>query len=102
MRPHEAISYLKKVFSPAIGVEPSSQILAILAYACGHPPLKNKSDGKSRSAGCLGLALISSENLNFEMASNEPERPSAGIGLVGWPAQGVSIAATMEGYAVDR
>jgi len=28
-------SHLKKVFSPDIGVEPSSQVLDILEYACG-------------------------------------------------------------------
>jgi hypothetical protein len=47
-------SYLKKVFSPNIGVEPSSQFLDILEYACGLS---------------LGLALILNENPNFEMAS---------------------------------
>jgi hypothetical protein len=49
-------SYLKKVFSPDIGVEPSSQVLDILEYACGL---------------ILGLVLISNENPNFEIASNE-------------------------------
>jgi len=48
--------HLKKVFSLDIGVEPSSQILDILEYACGL---------------ILGLALISNENPNFEIASNE-------------------------------
>jgi hypothetical protein len=47
-------SHLKKVFSSDIGVEPSSQILDILEYACGL---------------ILGRALISTENPNFEMAS---------------------------------
>jgi len=47
-------SHLKKVFSSDIGVEPSSQVLDILEYACGM---------------ILGLALISTENPNFEMAS---------------------------------
>ena len=50
-------SHLKKVFSSDIGVEPSSQVLDILKYACGLS---------------LGLALISPENPNFEMASKEP------------------------------
>ena len=48
-------SHLKKVFSSDIGVEPSSQILDILEYACGL---------------ILGFALISNENPNFETASN--------------------------------
>jgi hypothetical protein len=48
------ISHLKKVFSPDIGVEPSSQVLDILKYACGLT---------------LDLALISTENPNFEIAS---------------------------------
>ena len=43
---------LKKVFSPDIGVEASSQILDILKYACGL---------------ILGFALISNENPNFEI-----------------------------------
>ena len=55
-------SYLKKVFSPELGVEPSSQVLDILQYACG---LR------------LGLALISDENLNFEIASRKHR--SAGL-----------------------
>ena len=46
--------HLKKVFSSNIGVEPSSQILDKLEYACGL---------------ILGFALISNENPNFEMAS---------------------------------
>jgi hypothetical protein len=48
-------SHLKKVLSSDIGVEPSSQVLDILEYACGL---------------ILGLALISTENPNFEMVSN--------------------------------
>jgi len=48
-------SHLKKVFSPDIGVEPSPQVLDILKYACGLS---------------LGFALISNENPNFEIASN--------------------------------
>jgi hypothetical protein len=40
---------------PDIGVEPSAQVLDILEYACGL---------------ILGLALISTENPNFEMASS--------------------------------
>jgi hypothetical protein len=51
-----SISHLKKVFSSDIGVEPSSQVLDILEYACGL---------------ILSLALISNENPNFEMASKE-------------------------------
>jgi hypothetical protein len=47
--------HLKKFFSPDIGVEPSSQVLDILEYAFGL---------------ILGLALISTENPNFEMASS--------------------------------
>jgi len=47
-------SHLKKAFSSDIGVEPSSQVLDILEYACGL---------------ILGLALISTENPSFEMAS---------------------------------
>ena len=49
-------SYLKKVFSPGIGVESLSQVLDILEYACGL---------------ILGLALISNENPNFEIASKQ-------------------------------
>jgi hypothetical protein len=49
-------SYLKKVFSPDIGVEPSPQVLDILEYACGLS---------------LGFALISYENPNFEIASEK-------------------------------
>jgi len=48
-------SHLKKVFSPDIGVEPSSQVLNIPKYVCG---LR------------LGFALISNENPFFETASN--------------------------------
>jgi hypothetical protein len=48
-------SHLKKVFSSDISVEPSSQVLDILEYACGL---------------ILGLALISKENPNFEMTSS--------------------------------
>jgi hypothetical protein len=48
-------SHLKKVFSPDIGGEPSYQVLDMLKYACGL---------------ILGLALISTENPNFEIASN--------------------------------
>jgi tryptophan synthase alpha subunit len=48
-------SYLKKVFSPGVGVESLSQVLDILEYACGL---------------ILGLALISNANPNFEMASS--------------------------------
>jgi hypothetical protein len=40
----------------SIGVEPSSQILAIFEYACGLS---------------LNPALIANENSNFEMASND-------------------------------
>jgi hypothetical protein len=47
-------SHLKKAFSSDIGVEPSYQALDILEYACGL---------------ILGLALISTENSKFEMAS---------------------------------
>ena len=46
-------SHLKKVFSPDIGVEPSSQVLDILEYADGL---------------ILGLALISTENPTFKIA----------------------------------
>ena len=53
-------SHLKKVFSPELGVEPSSQVLDILEYACG---LR------------LGLALISDKNPNFEIASNFMDVP---------------------------
>ena len=52
-------SHLKKVFSPELGVEPSSQVLDILEYACG---LR------------LGLALISDKNPNFEIASRKNYR----------------------------
>ncbi len=54
-----SISHLKKVFSPDIGVEPSSQVLDILEYACGL---------------ILGLVLISTENPNFEVASRFREK----------------------------
>jgi hypothetical protein len=47
-------SHFKKVFSSDIGVEPSYQVLDMLEYACGL---------------ILGLALIPTENPNFEMAS---------------------------------
>ena len=46
-------SHLNNVFSLDIGVEPSSQLLDILEYACGL---------------ILGLALISNENPNFDIA----------------------------------
>jgi len=46
-------SNLKKVFSPDIGVEPSSQVLDIFEYASGL---------------ILGLVLISTEKPNFEIA----------------------------------
>jgi hypothetical protein len=52
-------SHLKTVFSPDIGVEPSSQVLDILEYACGL---------------ILGLILISTENPNFEVASRFREK----------------------------
>ena len=48
-------SHLQKVFSSDIGVESSYQVLDILEYACGLT---------------LGLALISNENPDFEMASS--------------------------------
>ncbi|MGA8178410.1 MAG: hypothetical protein WB792_00020 [Desulfobacterales bacterium] len=48
-------SDLKKVFSSDIGVEPLSQVLDILEYACGL---------------ILGVAVISTENPNFEMTSS--------------------------------
>jgi hypothetical protein len=47
---------LKKVFSPDIGVDASLQVLDIHEYVCGLN---------------LGLALISNENPNFEIASIE-------------------------------
>jgi hypothetical protein len=50
--------HLKKVFSPDIGVEPLSQVLDIREYACGW---------------ILGLALISTENSNYEITSNQIE-----------------------------
>jgi len=53
--------HLKKVFSSDIGVEPSYQVLDILEYAC---------------VLILGLALISTENPNFEVAF------SVNIGLI--------------------
>jgi hypothetical protein len=49
-------SHLKKVFSSDIGVESSYQVLDIPEYASGL---------------ILGLALISIENLNFEMTSGD-------------------------------
>jgi hypothetical protein len=48
-------SHLKKVFSANPGVATSDQVFEILMHVCGL---------------MLGLALISSENPNFEMASN--------------------------------
>ena len=54
MRVSYSRRHLKKVFSPDIGVEPLSQVLDILEYACGL---------------ILGLALISTENPNFEITS---------------------------------
>ena len=48
-------SYLKKVFWPNLGVEPSLQVLDILEYACA---LKR------------GPALILNQNPFFELASN--------------------------------
>jgi len=60
-------SYLKKVFSPGIGVESLSQVLDILEYACGL---------------ILGLALISNENPNFEIASNISFRACRGPNLL--------------------
>jgi len=47
----------KKVFSPDIGVEASSQVLAILEYVSGLP---------------LGFALISNENPNFGIGFYRP------------------------------
>jgi len=55
-------SRLKKVFSPELGVEPSSQILDPPRRTCGL---------------VLGLALISTENPNFEIASKHPARTAA-------------------------
>ena len=49
-------SRLKKVFSPELGVEPLSQVLDILEYACGWR---------------FGLALISDKNPNFEIVSSD-------------------------------
>ncbi len=54
--PKENRSHLKKVFSSDIGVDPSSQVLDILEYACGL---------------ILGFVLISTENPNFEIASKK-------------------------------
>ena len=51
-------SHLKNVFSAELGLEPSSQVLDILKYACG---LR------------LGIALISGKNPNFEIASSNSE-----------------------------
>ena len=62
-------SHLKKVFSPELGVEPSSQVLDILEYACG---LR------------LGLALISDENPNFEIAYSLPADIQSCAGRSGW------------------
>jgi hypothetical protein len=47
-------SHLKKVFSPDIGVKPSSQVLDMIEYVCGL---------------ILGLVLISAENADVEIAS---------------------------------
>jgi hypothetical protein len=46
--------HLKKVFSPDIGVKPSSQVLDMIEYVCGL---------------ILGLVLISAENADVEIAS---------------------------------
>jgi len=56
-------SHLKKVFSPDIGVEPSYQVLDILEYAWWL---------------ILGLALISTENPNFEIAFSKVGITAAG------------------------
>jgi hypothetical protein len=55
-----ARSHLNKVFSPDIGVEPSTQVLDILKYACGLT---------------LGFALISTENPNFELLYSPTRDP---------------------------
>jgi hypothetical protein len=55
-------SYLKKVFSPDIGVETSFQVLDILQYV----PQGYFLRGAYRVR--FGVALISNENPNFEMA----------------------------------
>jgi hypothetical protein len=46
--------HLKKVFSPDIGVKPSSQVLDMIEYVCGL---------------ILGLVPISAENADVEIAS---------------------------------
>jgi hypothetical protein len=54
--------YLKKIFWPDIGVEASSHALAILEYV---------PQGDYLRGACgliLGVALISDQNPNFEMA----------------------------------
>ena len=58
-------SYCKKVFSTDTGVEPSSQVLDILAY------LPQGHFLRGACGSVLGLALPSSENPNSEMASND-------------------------------
>jgi hypothetical protein len=64
-------SYLKKVFSPDIGVEPSPQVLDILKYACGLSLGPQVLDILKYACGLsLGYALISNENPNFEIASS--------------------------------
>jgi hypothetical protein len=55
--------HLKKVFSPDIGVEPSSQVLDILAYAGGL---------------ILGLVLFSTKNPNFEISFSKVGITAAG------------------------
>ena len=61
------ISHLKKVLSPDIGVEASSQLLDILEYACG---LR------------LDFALISNESPNFELAYKDRRHLSAPSGVL--------------------
>jgi len=48
-------------------------VLGLHECACGHPPVKNQSDGKSRSAGLQhDSALIGSQNPVPAKTSNYP------------------------------
>jgi hypothetical protein len=60
-------NHLKKVFSPDIGVEPSSQVLDILDMRVEDPVNR-------RCGLILGLVLISTENPNFEESSRFREK----------------------------
>jgi len=75
-------TYLKIIFWPNLGVGAFFQVLDILEYACGlRPTKKNRSGGKSRTAGKLSSALILDKNLYFEIGYRKTDSPLIALPL---------------------